>query len=113
MPGADARIFPGDVLGVIGTDEEIQHLIPVIENQKDNADDVATGDIKLTSIQLGETSPLVGKNSRTSNLRDTYQALLVKIQRGDEFLQPDGTTDFAPHDILWLVGNPRVLSALK
>ena len=113
VPGADAHIFPGDVLGVIGTDEEIQHLIPVIENQKDNADDVATGDIKLTSIQLGETSPLVGKNSRTSNLRDTYQALLVKIQRGDEFLQPDGTTDFAPHDILWLVGNPRVLSALK
>lgn len=113
VPGADARIFPGDVLGVIGTDEEIRRVIPVVERQKDEDGAVSTGDIRLTSIQLSEESPLVGKNSRTANLRGAYQALLVNIQRGEEFLQPDGTTDFAPHDILWLVGNPRILATLR
>lgn len=113
VPGPDARIFPGDVLGVIGTDEEIRGVIPVVERQNDDSDAVAQGDIKLTSIQLSEDSPLVGKNSRTADLRRSYQALLVNIQRGDEFLQPDGTTDFAPHDVLWIVGDPRILATLR
>ena len=36
VPGADSRIFPGDILGVIGTDEEIQRLLPVVEASDDN-----------------------------------------------------------------------------
>lgn len=115
VPGAEARIFPGDVLGIIGTDEQIQHVIPVVEHADttDETVNASPDDIKLTNIQLSENSPLVGKTSDTADLRKHYKALLVNIQRGDNFIAPDGMTPFAPHDILWLVGNTKILSTLK
>lgn len=113
VPGPEARIFPGDVLGIIGTDEEIQNVIPEVECENDAAGDDGPRDVRLTSITVSEKSPLVGKTSRTGDLRSHYKALLVNIQRGDEFLQPDGLTAFAPDDVLWLVGNPEILATLN
>ncbi|MDE5651420.1 MAG: TrkA C-terminal domain-containing protein, partial [Duncaniella sp.] len=49
VPGADARIFPGDVLGVIGTDDEIQALLPVVEAEAEETSTTAPTDVKLTS----------------------------------------------------------------
>ena len=37
VPGAEERVFPGDVLGAIGTDDEIQKLLPVVEVADDEA----------------------------------------------------------------------------
>lgn len=113
-PGGRERIFPGDSLGIIGTDEQIQAVLPVIEKKSEsNPCNITVDNIKLTNIQLSPTSPLVGKTSQTADLRSRYKALLVNIQRGDEFMQPDGSTRFESRDVLWLVGDPRVLAKLK
>lgn len=115
VPSGDTRLFPGDVLGVIGTDEEIQHLLPVIE-APDNSDETpgpTAQDFRLTSIQLTDKSPLVGKTVAESGLSTTYQALLVNMMRGEDYMLPEADTVFRAHDILWLVGNPTVLNALK
>lgn len=115
VPGPDTRIFPGDILGVTGTDEELQRLLPLVEAPAPDAPANAPrpDDYKLTSIQLSESSPLVGKTVAESGLRSEYKALLVSVARGDDFIQPDGTTVLHPHDILWLVGYPHQLEALK
>lgn len=31
IPNGDTRVFPGDILGIIGNDEQIQALLPVVE----------------------------------------------------------------------------------
>lgn len=114
VPGGTERIFPGDVLGVIGSEESIQSLLPVLERQNDNADDSApVGRFKLTSIQLSEKSPLLGKTIAQSGLRDKYYALLVAVHRGDDYITSDFNTPFQPHDILWLVGDPSILETIK
>lgn len=114
VPGAKARIFPGDVLGVIGTDDQIQALIPQVEaNESAEMPPENPGDIRLSNVQLSEESPLVGKTSRSADLRGHYKMLLVNIQRGDTFLPPDGTTEFRPHDILWIVGDSKAINALR
>ncbi|MCM1348456.1 MAG: cation:proton antiporter [Firmicutes bacterium] len=113
-PDGETRIFPGDVLGVIGTDDEIQRLIPVIEAPVDDNDNgPSPSDYKLTSIQLSNHSPLIGKTVAESQLSTAYNALLVSVMRGEEFMNPDPTTRFQPHDILWLVANPDQLAPLK
>lgn len=113
-PGGRERIFPGDSLGIIGTDEQIQAVLPIIEKKSEsNPGNITVDNIKLTNIQLSPASPLVGKTSQTADLRSRYKALLVNIQRGDEFMQPDGSTCFEARDVLWLVGDPRVLAKLK
>ncbi len=103
VPGADARIFPGDVLGVIGTDDEIQALLPVVEAEPDVPSATAPSDVKLTSVRLSDTSRLVGKTIVSSNFRDTYEALLVAVQRDEDYLQPDPSVVFAAGDVLWVV----------
>lgn len=113
-PGPDERLFPGDSLGVIGTDEQIQSVIPDLELVKEEEDVPTTqSDIKLTTIQLSDTSPLIGQSSASSGLRNRYRTLLVDLQRDGEFLQPDGYTVFKPHDVLWLVGDRKTIQSLR
>ncbi|MCM1440815.1 MAG: TrkA C-terminal domain-containing protein, partial [Roseburia sp.] len=112
VPAGDTRIFPGDVLGVIATDEEIQRLLPVVEASKDENRSMSPTDFKLTSIQLSDKSSIVGRTVAQSRLTTNHKALLVSIDRDGEFITPDADTRFQPHDILWLVGNPKLLQAL-
>ena len=116
VPTADVRIFPGDVLAVIGTEDEIQRLLPVVEAEAPDSTAEAIckpSDLKLTSLQLSDSSPLVGKTVAESRLSTDYQALLVSITRGDTYLTPDPATRFAPADVLWLVANPALLTPLR
>lgn len=115
VPGGDTRLFPGDILSVAGTDEEIQKLLPMVEAPVPDAatDGPRPDDYRLTSVQLSDSSPLVGKTVAESGLRDRYKALLVSVARGDDYIQPEADTRFEVHDILWLVGSPAVLASLK
>lgn len=116
VPNGDVRIFPGDMLGIIGNDEQIQRVLPIIEDDPNNPNNIGTEDVdvKFLPLELDEKSPLIGKTSATARLRDDYQSLLVAIQRGEtEYIKPTGSEVFQPHDVLWLVGNEKKLEALK
>ncbi len=114
VPGGDSRIFPGDQLAVIGTDEQIQALLPIVEASSDTAsNNEALTDIKMQNIQLSETSPLVNKSIQHSGLRDVYHTLLVSLQRDNEYIKPDATLTFQPHDILWVVGPKKQIAKLR
>lgn len=114
IPKGDTRIFPGDVLGVIGNDEQIQALLPIVEAENEVVDTtINPNNFKLTNVQLGEESPLLGHTSASASLRNKYASLVVAIQRGEEYLKPNGEVVFQPQDIVWLVGDPKVIADLK
>ena len=117
IPNGDMRIFPGDMLGVIGNDEQIQRVLPIIEDDPNAAANTPSGDdvdVRFQPLELGDNSPLIGKSSASARLRDDYQSLLVAIQRGEnDYIKPTGNEVFQPHDILWLVGNEKKLAELK
>ena len=114
IPNGDMRIFPGDMRGIIGNDEQIQRLLPIMEDSAENSEVHDDVEVKFMPIEIGEHSPLVGKTSASIRLRDDYQALLVAIQRGENrYIKPDGSEVFEPHDILWVVGNDAKLAPLK
>lgn len=114
IPKGDTRIFPGDVLGVIGSDEQIQRLLPVVEaREEEQQTPINANNFKLTNVQLSESSPLLGHTSASASLRNKYMALVVAIQRGDEYLKPNGEVEFQPNDIVWIVGDVKKLSELK
>lgn len=116
LPSGETRIFPHDVIAVVGTDEQIQRLLPIVEAAGDHTDDGGAdpANFKLTAITLGEQSPLLGKSAVTSNLRRDYKALILALQRGDgEFVDIDGNERFAPGDVVWVVGDPHMISVLN
>lgn len=113
VPGADERIFPGDVLGVIGTDDEIQKLLPLVESENDDVDETSKMNVKLTGIHLKATSPLIGKTIVSSDFRNTWEALLVAVQRDETYLQPDASIIFAEGDTVWVVGDTKRIAPIE
>ena len=114
VPSSSIRIFPGDILGIVGTDEQLQTVIPLIEaGIEDQEESDMHADVRLLNVDLKPGSPLIGKNVVTSCLGKTYSALLVSVQRQDNFLPPTPQTVFAPGDILWMYGLPSLVSSLK
>lgn len=113
VPTGDMRIFPGDVIGVIGTEEQIQNLLPLVE-ESGSAPSAEHGEARFLHFAISEKSPLTGKTLLEARLREDYASLLVSVQRGeDNFLNPTPDLTFADGDILWIVGDPKRLSELK
>lgn len=114
VPTGEMRIFPGDYMAVVGTDEQIQALLPIVEQKgEDIAAPFDKNDMEFVHFELSETSPILGKTVAEAGLRDTYASLLVAIQRGQEYIKPTGTEVFAAHDVIWIVGNEKRLIELK
>lgn len=116
IPSADTRIFPGDILGIIGTEEQIQSLLPVIEDSEESANlahATDENDMNFVHFEVTEDSVLYGKTSATARLREDYSSLLVAIQRDTRFIKPNGQEVFMAGDILWVVGDSKKLASLS
>ena len=113
VPSGEMRIFPGDVLGVIGTEDQIQRMLPLVEAQNDRVE-TPNLDVKFIHFAIGEQSPIVGQHLENTHLREDYGALLVAVQRGeDDYISPTPDLLFKAGDILWIVGDPKHLAPLK
>lgn len=112
IPSAKDRLYPGDVIGVIGTDAQIERLLPEAEHNMEVVP-TDTREIKLMQVLLSDSSPLVGKTPVSAQLRDKYEVLVVAVQRGDEYIDSQPHLKFAPGDIVWIVGNAKTISSLK
>ena len=113
VPSGEMRLFPGDVLGVIGTEEQIQRLLPLVEAQGIR-DESPNPEVKFTHFAITRNSPIVGVMLENTRLREDYGALLVAVQRGeDNYISPTPDLTFAAGDILWIGGNPKQLARLK
>ena len=114
IPDGRTRIYPGDVISVIGTDEESERMLPDVEKNLPEPDIVVDpSEIKLNRILLSDTSPLISKTPRSASLRDTFDALVVAVDRGNTHIDSQPDLVFQPGDILWVVGEPYKVNRMK
>lgn len=116
LPSGETRIFPGDILGVIGTDEQIKALNDDIEKGKKEYE--TRSDLKpkveLKSLKLGKNSPIVGVPLASTDIRGKYYSMLVKVFReGDGYIQPLPDLRLQPGDVVWVVGDPDQYEKMK
>ena len=113
IPTKEMRILPGDIIGVVGNDDQIQRLLPIVEAQETEAPR-QVGDVKFTHLTLSEQSPLIGKSLAQARLREDYSTLLIQLQRGpDTFISPTPELRFFPGDVIWVVGDTTKHEKLK
>ena len=113
IPTGDMRIFPGDQIGVIGTDEQIQALLPLLESSKATAANETT-EVRFTHFELTDSSPLVGKRLGDTSLREDYKSMIVALDRGDEdFIDITPEIVFQAGDEIWIVGDKTLMKKLK
>lgn len=112
MPKSSTRIFPGDTIGVIGTDEEIQKLLELIENSNAAAltNEAERPNLEFTSAVLTAKCPWVGKKLSESEIRTRYSALIVAVEYPDgTFVNPTADTVLNEGDNVWLVIDKKLL----
>ena len=114
IPKGDSRLFPGDVVSVIGTDEQIQKFLEAVEPEESSVTEEENEEhFELERIVIPENSPLVGKTIAQSGIREKDSCLVVGIERMDgSFLAPTGNTVLKESDMLWIVGTKARIESL-
>ncbi len=115
LPTGDTRIFPGDTLGVIGTDSQIKRLNDEIDRAgQGKKDSLRHPDIELKSILLTPNSPIIDRPLYETDLRNDYYCMVLSVQRGEgEFINPRPDTVLHAGDLLWIVGDPKQFDKMK
>jgi len=113
IPGRNERLFPGDEICIIGTDDQVLQFKKYLDQNERDAPEIETeAEIVLQQLELiNET--FIGKSIRESQLREKTNGLVVGIERrGKRILNPDSLEILEKDDILWIVGEKKLLSNL-
>jgi CPA2 family monovalent cation:H+ antiporter-2 len=113
IPSRNERIFPGDEICVIGTDAQVQQFKKYLDqHEMDVSPETVEPDIVLRQIEL-KNHTFIGKSIKESKLREKTQGLIVGIEkRGNRALNPESNVILEKDDILWIVGNKKLLADL-
>ena len=115
VPSGETRIFPGDTIGVIGNDDQISAVLPVIEAEADPTQDQNASqpsDLRLTSIMLTSASPLAGQTLASADVRRNYNTHVVALRRDGEFIDRPASMPLREGDRLWIVAPDSVTATL-
>lgn len=114
LPTGDTRLFPGDTLGVIGTDSQIKRLNDEFDRaSSQNKESLKHPDIELKSILLTPNSPIIDRPLYETDLRNDYFCMVLLVQRGDTEFNPTPNTVLEAGDLLWIVGDPSQFDKMK
>lgn len=114
IPTGENRLFPGDVISVVGTDEQILHFLPISEASAEVAGNLSenTPRVAFEKIIIPPTSYLCDKTLSQSGIR-AKSCLVVAIEREDgTFVTPAADVELKKQDMLWLVGEPLKIKAI-
>lgn len=112
VPDRYERMYPGDKISVIGTDEQLGKVKDLFE-----AGDLDSGEehsrdreISLQNLTITRDSRLFKKTIRKSGLRGQAKALVVGLERnGERILNPSSSMTLEDNDIIWIVCNKNQL----
>ena len=116
IPGGENRIYPGDTLQVIGTDDQLSVFATQAEKVSDyhSDDDFEKREMYLKQFVIVAGSPFCKHTIRECGVRNKYHCLVVGIEltTGDSLHKPDVNLPLNEGDILWVVGEKDNLAAL-
>ena len=114
IPSRNERLFPGDEVCVIGTDDQVREFKKYLDQHEvDKPLDEKEAEIVLQQLELGNED-FIGKSIRDSQLREKTKGLVVGLERhGKRTLNPESDLILEKDDILWIVGEKKLLAYLK
>lgn len=114
IPQGSDRVFPGDKLQVIGTDEQLQVFVSQLKEQVYPMEfDVENREMLLRQLVVTEQSCFCGKTIRESGLRSKFHCMVVGLEQGEETLRaPNLDVPLKDGDVVWIVGEVRDLKKI-
>ncbi|MEF9986879.1 MAG: cation:proton antiporter [Bacteroidales bacterium] len=114
LPHKDDMLFPLDSLLVLGTDKQIQDYRTLSEDRGISDIQIRYDEMELFQLTLSESSVLVGNTANISDIRNTYEVLLIGIEKSDSnlFIRPTSAIIFEQGDTIWAVGSKEKVKLL-
>lgn len=108
-------IFPGDIISVIGTDDQLDAFRTEMEVAKSFIVEKKPVEVVLEHFIIGEKSTFANKNIRQGEIREKIHGIVVGIENEDgRLVNPDSSYVIRVGDIVWVVGDKlRLLSLQK
>jgi CPA2 family monovalent cation:H+ antiporter-2 len=112
IPSRTERLFPGDEISVIGTDEQVIAFKKYLDqNEIDLPETVFEDEVILQQLEL-KNRVCIGKSIRESQIREKTQGIIVGIERnGKRILNPESHLILEADDILWIAGDRKKIAA--
>ncbi|WP_445723705.1 cation:proton antiporter domain-containing protein [Flavobacterium sp.] len=111
IPLRSERLFPGDEINVIGTDEQVKLFkIYLDKHEIDEPEAFIKEDIILQQLEL-KNRVCIGKSIRDSQIREKTHGIIVGIERnGKRILNPESHWILESDDILWIAGDRKKIN---
>jgi CPA2 family monovalent cation:H+ antiporter-2 len=108
LPSKDERIFPGDILGVIGNDEQLHALNLDLELAREAIKHSPSKhrQVELSGVLLTENSSIIGIPLAETDLLHDFSSMIVKVKRDEQFFDTHPGLILQPGDMVWVVGDP-------
>ena len=107
IPGGNVRLFPGDTIQVIGTDEQLSIFGKQAEQVSAAAeeDEIEKREMHIKQFVVDEHSPFMNKTIKDSGIRNGYHCLVVGVEKeSGKLLSPEPDMLFEVDDVVWVVG---------
>ncbi|MBR6286506.1 MAG: cation:proton antiporter [Bacteroidaceae bacterium] len=115
IPGPKEIIFPGDIIQVIGSDDQLNKFAEEVDNNRITPEpDFEEREMKLRKLEIDENSPFLGVSIKDSGLRGRYNCMVVGLESGvSSLVIPNIDRPLEVGDVLWLVGEEKSLAMLE
>lgn len=114
IPSGDNRIYPGDKIQAIGSDEQLTAFSKALKSNIIPEDpNIEKREMKLRQLVISRKGQFIGKTLSESGIRDTYGCMVVGMEEGEEnlsILTP--AHRFREEDTVWVVGEKDDLERL-
>lgn len=115
-PSPDTLVSPGDTIGVIGEEQQVEHARTMLSREGPAAERPSAGSdrVQVEEIEVTETSPLSGITLAGSRIRETTGASVVGIRRdGVPILNPAPVMRLRPGDAIVVLGSAEQVRAVR
>ncbi|MFZ0599226.1 MAG: TrkA C-terminal domain-containing protein, partial [Flavobacterium sp.] len=110
IPTKNERLFPGDEICVIGTDEQITQFTTYLQNEVEAAKNVQESDVVLRQMEIFNDDFI---QKSIGQFRGKTGGLVVGIERnGNRILNPESNLTLQKNDIIWVVGDKKRMNEL-
>lgn len=111
-PQRHEKIYPHDKLYIICTDSQERKMNALLRPDKRIIRQATDVEMKLERFVIEHDSPFLHQTIHDSDIRNKAHGLVVGVEReGERLLNPKSTWVFEEGDVVWIVGEKKLIEA--
>jgi CPA2 family monovalent cation:H+ antiporter-2 len=111
IPDRHTQLFPFDKVVIVGSDEEVQNFMIMLEKshiEEDTEVDIYKYRVELYQYELEVGNQIIGRTIRSLDMQKQTGCLITGIERkGIMIVKFSADFEFKQHDILWIAGEKQ------